>query len=91
MYNEASTTSTTENVNQSGIITWAFRDPNEPAVVSFVSDDVNALFTPNVSVGSNLTFYSSNNNESLYQPKVNNESSANDNKAIFFLVTLEDG
>lgn len=91
VYNEASTTSTTENVNQSGIITWAFRDPNEPAVVSFVSDDVNALFTPNVSVGSNLTFYSSNNNESLYQPKVNNESSANDNNAIFFLVTLEDG
>ena len=91
VYNEASTTTTTETVNQSGNITWAFNDPNVPAVVSFGSDDVNALFTPTFSVGSHLTFVGTNMDESQYQPTVDNESSANDDNAILFSVSLADG
>ena len=92
VYNEASSTTSTETVNQSGNITWAFNDPNVPAVVSFGSDEVNALFTlKTVSVGSHLTFSGSNNNESLYQPTVSNEGSASDDNAILFSVSLADG
>lgn len=91
VYNEASSETTIEAVNQSGLITWVFNDPNVPAVVSFNNDDVNALFTPKVTVGSHLTFVGSNLNESLYQPTVSNEGSANDNNAIFFLVSLAEG
>lgn len=91
VYNEASTTTTTENINQSGNITWAFNDPNVPAVVSFGDDDVNALFTPkNLTVGSHLNFYGSNLDESLYQPTTK-DNSASDNNAIQFYVSLKSG
>ncbi|MBQ6208378.1 MAG: hypothetical protein IJK42_01205 [Prevotella sp.] len=92
VYNEASTTTTTETINNSGNITWAFNDPNVPAVVSFGDDDVNALFTPkSISVGSNLSFVSSDLDESTYKSSVANEGSANDNNAIQFYVSLKSG
>ena len=91
VYNEASTTTTTENINQSGNITWAFNDPNVPAVVSFGDDDVNALFTPkNLTIGSHLKFLSTKLDESLYQPTTK-DNSASDNNAIQFYVSLKNG
>lgn len=77
--------------NQPATITYVFDQGTDGQTATFSDGAAGWFKNYYVAVGSTLSYFGAKLNQTLFQPSVNNESSANDNNAVKFLFTPMNG